>query len=134
VAINHTSVMLEGLRALLRYVKPATPLRRLEVFLYVAEHEPVAMQEVAKRLGIPEGTAYEDLRALGKLDANGKAGARLLNELPAAQDNAVKLYGLSVRGRNALQSLGSNVLPELMETEDDDMLDAYFEAVRHTRG
>ncbi|WP_294390205.1 hypothetical protein [uncultured Sphingomonas sp.] len=123
-----------ALKALSRFLNPASPVRRALVFIYVARNEPATLEQISKRLRIPSGTAYDDLRALGKVDPGGKEGSRLLLEMPGGPQDPAYRYTLSPRGKMLVDCINFEVAAGLLEAEEDEPLDDYFEATRHTRG
>lgn len=102
---SSTRAVLAALKTLSKYLKPHAPIRRAEMFLQIAEFGPITLEELARSMRTPAGTAYDNLRALGKVDASGKEGARLINTLPAEPDSTAHRYVLSVRGTNAIDTL-----------------------------
>lgn len=123
---------LAGTKTLRRYLKPDCSVRGAEVFLYVAEFEPVTLEDVTRGVRAPKGTIYDDLKALGKRDANGKAGCLLVHEISNAQGGA-HTFTLSGRGRMAIEAMECRMALAMIP-EDEDELEAYFEAKRVTRG
>jgi len=117
----------QALRALTQFMRPAAPLRRISVFLYIADAGPVTLDQIARTIGAPSGTVYDDLQAMGKVDANGKPGARLINEIRPVAEGQSYQYAVSVRGEQALAAMEFQMAAAMLP-HDDDELDAYFES------
>lgn len=130
------SAVVYAFKALTKYIKPSFPLHRAQVLFYVAEHGPVTLDQIAKAVRVTSGVAYDDVRSLGNLDASGKAGARLIKQLPPAPDSTAHRFTLTERGRMAIGAvefeLTAGFGPE-GEYEEDEPLKDYFAAVSATR-
>ena len=102
----------EGLRAISRFTRKDLSARRIRVFLAIAKAGPLTAREVAKATGTPEDSIFEELAALGRVTTSGKAGLRLVVQIPPAAPDLPTRFGLSVRGSMALANLEINIAAE----------------------
>ena len=123
----------DGLRALCRYMKPHVPLRQAHVFICVANLGPVTVADLRRHVKAPPGTIYDDLQDLGKVATSGKAGAGLVQRVAGTPEGHAHQFILTVRGENAMQAIEFAMSAALLP-DDEEELEAYFEAKRFTRG
>jgi hypothetical protein len=124
--------MLEGLKALGRFMKPNASLRQVHVFIFVAHLGPVTLKEICRRIGAPSGTIYDDLQDLGKTSTSGRTGAGLVTEVAPAVSGSAHQFILTGRGEYAVEALGF-AMEAAMLPDDPVELAAYFERKRAKR-
>jgi len=106
--------------------------RQLRVFLHVAQSGPETVEQIAEATLTPKGTAYDDLRALGK-GAESKRGHHLIDEIEPVHDGLPMRYRPSKKGHDMLDRMSFTMQSALQPDEFDEENAAFFAAMENTR-
>jgi len=85
----------------------ALPLHHAQVFLVVAQNEPILYDDIERILGLSNASVSRTVNALSDIHRTGREGLRLLTVEKDPQERRRYLVSLSARGRALLRQIKS---------------------------
>jgi DNA-binding MarR family transcriptional regulator len=85
----------------------ALPLHHVQVFLVVAQNEPILYDDIERILGLSNASVSRTVNALSVIHRTGREGLRLLTVEKDPQERRRYLVSLSARGRALLRQIKS---------------------------
>lgn len=82
----------------LHEVDPQMTVSSAIAFLYVAEHQPCQMRDIAMRLKLAQSTTSRMIADLTELDRNRQPGLDLIESKPWPQERRRRILALTAKG------------------------------------
>ena len=99
---------LEAALAAFSVLEPtALPLHHVQVFLVVAQKEPILYDDIERTLGLSNASVSRTVNALSDVHRTGREGLRLLKVEKDPEERRRYLCSLSSRGRALLRQIKS---------------------------